>query len=218
LPKTLTLLERAVALAVRGFNQDESVSQLSHASARCFLKGPNLKPLYLEGARLDLADVQFALANDLAKTTAFPGFWHEAVKMYRHVAATATPPLSVIAATSAARVSERLLTADTTHPSPMDWPEILATYRAGMAAGHEAALALYADALQQGLGGLSPDTAEAVRLYKALLDKNDGLFGGLMAIAFMVHAQEQITTLWRAGKLELNEAEQRRYLLSSARS
>jgi hypothetical protein len=38
-----------------------------------------------------------------------------------------------------------------------------------------------------------------------------------MAIAFMVHAQEQITTLWRAGKLELNEAEQRRYLLSSAR-
>jgi TPR repeat protein len=212
LPKELSLIERAVALAGRGYAQDERVRQPSQASALCWVRGPNLKPFYVEAAKLGLADFQLDVANDLAKTNSFPGFWEEAVKWYRQVAKNAQPPLSVIAATGAARVSERLLSADTPHPRPMAWPEILAAYRAGMEAGHEAALVLYADALQRGLGGLKADEAEAVRLYKSLLDQKDGLYGGLTTIVFWVYAQEKLTALWRAEKLEFTEAEERRYL------
>lgn len=217
LPKTLSLIERAVALAARGYAQDERVTQPSQASAHCWLRGPNLKPFYVEAAKLGLVDFQLDVANDLAKTNSFPGFWEEAVKWYRQVADNAQPPLSVIAATGAARVSERLLSVDTLHPPPMAWREILTAYRTGMEAGHEAAWVLYADALQRGLGGLKPDQAEAIRLYKSLLDKRGGFYGGLTTLVFMVYAQEQLTALWRAGKLELNEEEQRRYLTLGAR-
>jgi TPR repeat protein len=219
LPKTLSLIERAVALAGRYYAQDDTpYFQPSNSSARCYLRGPNLKPFYVEAAKLGLVDFQLDVANDLAKTNSFPGFWQEAVKWYQQVARNGQPPLSVIAATGAARVSERLLSANTPHPPPMTWPEILAAYRAGMEAGHEAAWVLYADALQRGLGGQKPDEAEAVRLYKSLLDKKGNFYGGLMTIAFLVHAQEQLNTLWQAGKLELNEEEQRRYLTLGARS
>lgn len=217
LPKNLSLIERAVALAARGYAQDELVSQPSQASARCWLRGPNLKPFYVEAAKLGLVDFQLDVANDLAKTNSFPGFWEEAVKWYRQVAKNTQPPMSVIAATGAARVSERLLSADTPHPRPMTWSEILATYRAGMEAGHEASLVLYADALQRGLGGLKADEAEAVRLYKSVLDQKDGFYGGLTTLVFMVYAQEQLTALWRAGRLELTEAEQQRYLTLGAK-
>ncbi|GAB1394872.1 hypothetical protein MASR1M60_30360 [Rhodocyclaceae bacterium] len=218
LPATLSPQERTVALAGRGFMQDDNVQYPIQASNRCYLRGPNLKPIYPAGAQLGLADVQFALSNDLAKTKSFPAFWHDAAKLYRHVADTAQPPLSVIAATGAARISERLMAEDATHPPPLDWPAILAAYRAGMEAGHEASMALYANAVHLGLGGLKPDEAEAIRLYKSLLDKKDGLYGGLMTIAFMVYAQEQLTALWRAGKLQLDEEEQRRYLTIGARA
>lgn len=218
LPKNLSLIDRAVALAGRSYNQDDTpFFQPSNASARCWLRGPNLKPFYVEAAKLGLVDFQLDVANDLAKTTSFPGFWEEAVKWYRQVAKNAQSPMSVIAATGAARVSERLLSADTPHPRPMTWPEILATYRAGMEAGHEASLVLYADALQRGLGGLKADEVEAVRLYKSMLDKKDGFYGGLTTLVFMVYAQEQLTELWKAGKLELSEAEQQRYLTLKAR-
>lgn len=217
LPKNLSLIERAVALAARGYAQDDLVTQPSQASARCWLRGPNLKPFYVEAAKLGLVDFQLDVANDLAKTNSFPGFWEEAVKWYRQVAKNAQPPLSIIAATGAARVSERLLSADTPHPRPMTWPEILATYRAGMEVGHEASLVLYADALQRGLGGLKADEVEAVRLYKSVLDKKDGFYGGLTTLVFMVYAQEQLTALWRTGKLELTEAEQQRYLTLGAK-
>lgn len=218
LPKNLSLIERAVALAGRSYAQDDTpFFQPSNASARCMLLGPNLKPFYVEAAKLGLVDFQLDVANDLAKTNSFPGFWEEAVKWYRQVAKNAQSPLSVIAATGAARVSERLLSADTPHPRPMSWPEILATYRAGMEAGHEASLVLYADALQRGLGELKADEAEAIRLYKSVLDKKDGFYGGLTTIVFMVYAQEQLTELWKAGKLDLSEAEQQRYLTLKAR-
>ncbi len=212
LPKKLSPIERAVALAGRGYAQDERVTQPSQASARCWLRGANLKPFYVEAAKLGLVDFQLDVANDLAKTNSFPGFWEEAVKWYRQVAKNAQPPFSVIAATGAARVSERLLFADTPHPPPMAWPEILAAYRAGMEAGHEAALVLYADALLHGLGGLKADEAEAVRLYKSLLDQEDGFYFGLTTLVLLAYAQEQLTALWRAGKIEITEAEQRRYL------
>lgn len=212
LPKKLSQTERAVALAGRGFNQDERVTQPSQASARCWLRGPNLKPFYVEAAKLGLADFQLDLANDLAQTKSFPAFWDEAVKWYRQAAKSDQSRLSVIAATSAARVSERLLSAETPHPRPMDWPEILTAYRAGMDAGHEAAHVLYADALQRGLGGLKSDEAEAVRLYKSVLDKRDGVYGGITTMVYLIHAQEQITRLWQAGKIQLNETEQQRYL------
>lgn len=217
LPKNLSLIERAVALAARGYTQDNLVTQPSQASARCWLRGPNLKPFYVEAAKLGLVDFQMDVANDLAKTNSFPGFWEEAVKWYRQVTKNAQPPLSVIAATGAARVSERLLSADTPHPRPMTWPQILAAYRAGMEAGHEASMVLYADALHHGLGGQKADEAEAVRLYKSMLDKKDGFYGGLTTIVFLVYAQEQLTALWRAGKIEFTEAEQRRYLTLGAK-
>jgi hypothetical protein len=51
-----------------------------------------------------------------------------------------------------------------------------------------------------------------VRLYKSLLDQKDGLYGGLTTIVFWVYAQEKLTALWRAEKLEFTEAEERRYL------
>lgn len=217
LPNNLSLIERAVALAGRSYNQDDTpFFQPINASARCWLRGPNLKPFYAAAAQLDLPDFQMDLANELAKAK-FPGLWQDAVAWYRRVAENAQPPLSVIAATGAARVGERLLSADTPHPPPMSWPEILAAYRAGMAAGHEAAHVLYADALQRGLGGLKADEAEAVRLYKALIDKQGGFYGGLTTLIFMVYAQEQLTELWKAGKLELNAAEQQRYLTLKAR-
>jgi len=216
LPNNLSLIERAVALAGRGYNQDETALQPFNASARCWMRGPNLKPFYAEAAQLGLPDFQMNLANELAKAR-FPGFWQDAVAWYRRVAENAQPPLSVMAATGAARVGERLLSVDAPHPPPMSWPEILAAYRAGMAAGHEAAHVLYADALQRGLGGLKADEAEAVRLYKALLDQKDDFYGGITTIIFMIYAQEQLTELWKAGKLELNAAEQQRYLTLKAR-
>lgn len=183
-----------------------------NASARCFLRGPNLQPLYPEAAKLGLPDYQMALANDLAGSQS-PTSWLEAIKGLRQETQESAPPLSVIAATSAARVGERLLAAD--HPSPpMKWPEILAAYRAGTEAGHEAALVLFADALQRGLGGLKPDEAQAVRLYKSLLDRSGGkTYGNTMtSLIYSVHAQSQLTAMWRVGKLEFNEAERRRYL------
>lgn len=70
----------------------------------------------------------------------------------------------------------------------MAWPEILATYRAGMATGLEAAWVLYADTLQRGLGWLKPDEAEAIRLYKSLLDKKGNFYGGLTTMVFLVYA------------------------------
>lgn len=216
LPKKLSLIERAVALAGRAYAQDDQVAKPSQASARCWIRAANLKPFYVEAAKRGLVDFQLDVANDLAKAE-FPGFWEEAVKWYRLAAANGTRPLSVIAATGAARTSERLLSADTPHPPPMTWQEILAAYQAGMKAGHEAAHVLYADALQRGIGGLTADEAEAVRLYKAVIDKTDGFYGGLTTMVYLVHAQSQLTALWQAGKLELNEAEQRRYLTISAR-
>ena len=214
LPKKLSLIERAVALAGRGYAQTENITQPSQASARCWLRGPNLKPFYVEAAKLGLVDFQYDVANDLASAK-FPGFWLEAVKWYRQVAANAAPPLSVIAATGAARVSERLDSlVDAPQKSPMTWPEILASYRAGMEAGHEASLVLYADALQRGLvTGQKADEVEAVRLYKSLLDRKGNTYGSVPnALLYWVYAQEKLTALWRAEKLELTEEEQRRYL------
>lgn len=216
LPKKLKPIDRAVALAVRGYHQDDTVAQTAHASARCYLRSANLKPFYGEGAKLGLPDFTYSLANDLAKTS-FTPFWETAGQLYAHVAAQAEPPLSVFAGTALARLSERLMASDSKFPPPLTWPEILEHYRQGMAAGYEIAWVLYANAVHQGLGGLAADEAEAVRLYKAMLDRQDAKFYGFMSIVGYIYAQEELTALWQAGKLPMSEAEQGRYLTLKAR-
>lgn len=216
LPRKLTLIQRAVALAGRWYAQDDTPAlQPFNASARCWLRGANLKPLYPEAAKLGLVDFQMNLANDLAQS-ANPESWQEAVKWYQKVAQHAAPPLSVVATTGAARVSERLLQEGTA--APMAWKDIFAAYRAGSDAGHETSKVLYADALQRGLGGLEPDEAAAVRLYKSVLDQTgDKTYGNaLTSFLYMVHAQSQLTALWRAGKIAFDAQEQKRYLTPAA--
>lgn len=216
LPRKLTTVQRAVALAGRWYAQDDTPAlQPSNASARCWLRGANLKPLYPAAAKLGLVDFQMDLANDLAKAT-HPESWRQAVTWYQKVAQHAAPPLSVVAATSAARVSERLLQEGTA--APMAWKDILAAYRAGSDAGHETSKVLYADALQRDLGGLAPDEAEAIRLYKAVLDQTgDKAYGNMLtSFVYMVHAQSQLTALWRAGKLTFDAQAMKRYLTPTA--